>query len=66
MFLVLLKDQGQREHLDAKKTNSKYMNINKCALFEIKSYIQVPAELYCSMKGLLSSLNDNIDVLGSV
>ena len=42
------------------------MNINKCALFEIKSYIQVPAELYCSMKGLLSSLNDNIDVLGGV
>ena len=66
MFLVLLKDQGQREHLDAKKTNSKYMNINKCALFEIKSYIQVPVELYCSMKGLLSILNDNSDVLLSV
>ena len=42
------------------------MNINKCALFEIKHYIQVPVELYCSMKGLLSSLNDNSDVLGNV
>ena len=28
------------------------MNINKCALFEIKSCIVVLVELYCSMKGL--------------
>ena len=42
------------------------MNINKCALFEIKSYFQVTVGLYCSMKGLLSILNDNSDVLLSV
>ena len=52
--------------MDTKKANSKYMNINKCALFEIKSDIEVPVELYCNIKGLLSSLNDNSDVLDSV
>ena len=48
-----------------KKINSKYLNINRCALFQVESYIEVPVELYCIMKELLRNLNDTIDVLGN-
>ena len=41
------------------------MNINRCALFQVESYIEVPVELYCIMKELLRNLNDTIDVLGN-
>ena len=42
------------------------MNINRCALFQVESYIEVPVELYCIMKELLRSFNDTIDVSGNV
>ena len=44
----------------------KNMNINRCALFQEESYIEVPVELYCIMKELLRSFNDTIDVSGNV
>ena len=39
------------------------MNINRCALFQAESYIEVPVELYWIMNKLLRSFNDTIDVL---